>query len=220
MSRSPPDRRGALERGRNAFLARQNGSGCGQWATEAPPHHQPAQTGAAESGLPRKRRCGSDVRRIRARARRMHWQAADDAGGGSQVPMGARGPRAAGGHSHEGRAPGPGPIGPAQCCGGIMKWTRTPAQGVAKGAGGAVKRPPRPPPGQNRAGRPAGTRRAGRTAGGTSGPRPPAGQQRPAALAGWAGTDSEAKSGLGAEIRGHWHVGATKKLQKLATSRY
>jgi hypothetical protein len=165
MSRSPPDRRGALERGPNSFLARQNGSGCGQWATSA-------QTEAAECGLPRKRRCGGDVRQIRARA--PGALASGRAGGGSRVPMGPRrGPELA---ALPARGPGPIRVGPARCCGGIMTWT--PAQGAE---GGRKRHRPlagRRPGAEQPEVRPAGTVSEGRSNGRKRQPRPPAGQQR------------------------------------------
>jgi hypothetical protein len=124
--------------------------------------------------------------------------------------------------SREGRAPGPGPIGPAQCCGGIMTWTRTPAQGAAKGAGRPGSKAPAQAAGQNRAGRPARTRRAGQTVGGTSPGRRRASNFRPrqGRLGGhWS-------SQLGGQV-GTWGRNprplvyqSHKEVPKLATSRY
>jgi hypothetical protein len=173
MSRSPPDRRGALERGRSAFLARQNGSGCGQWATVAPPH-QPAQTEAAEC----KRCCGSDIRRIRARARRVHLQVMMLAAGLRSRWAPAPGRRRA---FPQGPRPRPraGAHRPSAMLRGHHDMGSDPGAGRREGRWrGGRKRPPRPP-GQNRAGRPARTRRAGQTVGGTSPGRRRASNFRP-----------------------------------------
>ncbi len=131
----------------------------------APPHHQPAQV--PPGGRPGPQSADSPVKvgaeavsgksaaRGPGRAGRAGNLKADDARGGSRVPMGPGWARPAGGNSpRAGRAPGQGPIGalartPGPSArrnaapGGIR--TRTPAKGATKGG---RKRPPRPPAGQ------------------------------------------------------------------------